>query len=195
MILYLTKQTFERYKLTPPEKMHSPVREITEEVKKREQGNRLLEWGGKILYFDRRKCIQFTNFASKFTVFLIDIKVKDLQDLGDAIFMYLFDFYQGNREMTNLLKRLAEEHPITVIDRLKDKSVIATLNRTQLDFALDGYRFYEFIENNVLQSKKLNRKVNTDYIFGKKVDGKSSPEYFFSGTLFEKLLKEYYGKA
>ena len=43
MILYLTKQTFERFNLTPPELMRSPVKEITEEVKKREQGNRLLE--------------------------------------------------------------------------------------------------------------------------------------------------------
>lgn len=141
MILYLTKQTFERYNLNPSERMSASVRQITEEVKKREQGERILEWGGKIFYFDRRKCIQFCNFASKFTVFLIDFKVKDLQYIGDGIFMYLFDFYKDNREMTRLLKRLADEHPITVIDRLKDKGVIATLNHTQLDFAMDGYRF------------------------------------------------------
>ena len=194
MILYLTKQTFERYNLNPPEQMSAPVRQITEEVKKREQGERILEWGGKIFYFDRRKCIQFCHFASKFTVFLIDFKVKDLQYLGDGIFMYLFDFYKDNREMTRLLKRLADEHPVTVLDRLKDKGVIATLNHTQLDFAMDGCRFYDFIESNVLQSKKINRAVNSDWLFGRKVEGKSEREYYYAGELFERMLKGYYSK-
>lgn len=195
MILYLTKQTFERFNLTPPELMRSPVKEITEEVKKREQGNRLLEWGGKLLYFDRRKCIQFTNFASKFTVFLIDVKVKDLQYLGDGIFQYLIDFYKNNGEMTALIERLAKEHPFVVIDRLKDKSIISTLNRTQLTFAEDGYRFYDFIENNILQSKKINRKLNSDWLFTQKVEDKSEPEYFYSGEKFEELLKGYYAEV
>ena len=109
MILYLTRKTFERYKLDPPENSLFPVKEITAAVKEREQGIGLLEWGGKLFYFDRRKCIQFSNFASKFTVFLFDAKVEKLPFLGEAIFMYLFDFYQGNKEMTKLLKRLADE--------------------------------------------------------------------------------------
>ncbi len=194
MILYLTRKTFERYKLDPPENSLFPVKEITAAVKEREQGIGLLEWGGKLFYFDRRKCIQFSNFASKFTVFLFDAKVEKLPFLGEAIFMYLFDFYQGNKEMTKLLKRLADEHPFAVIDRLKDKKAIATLNRTQLDFALDGYKFYKFIENNVLQTKKINKLVNTDWLFTQRVENQSGPEYFYSGEKFEQLLKEYYAK-
>lgn len=82
-----------------------------------------------------------------------------------------------------------------VIDRLKDKSIISTLNRTQLTFAEDGYRFYDFIENNILQSKKINRKFNSDWLFTQKVEGKSEPEYFYSGEKFEELLKGYYAEV
>lgn len=192
MILYLTKQTFERYKIVPPEKMRSPIKEITAQTLEKEQGNSLLEWGGKLFYFDRRKCIQFTNFASKFTIFLFDFKVGDLQYIGDGIYQYLFDFYKDNAKMKILLRRLANEHPVCVFDRLKNRSVIATLNHTQTDFALDGYRFYDYIENNVLQSKKINRVLNSECLFSEKVEGKSFPNYFYSGEKFESCLREYY---
>ena len=190
MIIYATKQTIERYKIVLPQDMHSPIKEIALVTVQKESGDRLLEWGAKLFYFDRRKCIQVVNFASKLTLFLFDVKVDDLAGVGNAIAQYLLDIYSNNATMTKLLKRFFDDHPVVAFDRLTDRRAIATLNHTQLTFADDGYRFFDFIENNVLQTRKINKKVNFDWIFTEKNDGKT--DCFYSGEKFEQLLKERY---
>lgn len=78
MILYVTKETFERFKLKMPEDMQSkPVALLAQSVIDREAGDRFLEWGGKLFYFDRRKCLQVSHFSSKLTFFLVDIKLAE----------------------------------------------------------------------------------------------------------------------
>lgn len=190
MIIYATKQTIERYKIVLPQDMHSPIKEMALATVQKESGDRLLEWGAKLFYFDRRKCLQVVNFASKLTLFLFDVKVDDLAGVGNAIAQYLLDIYSNNVTMTKLLKRFFDDYPVVAFDRLTDKRAIATLNHTQLTFADDGYRFFEFIENNVLQTRKINKKVNFDWIFTEKIGGKT--DYFYSGEKFEQLLKERY---
>lgn len=91
MIIYATKQTFERYKLKLPKELTPPINQIAETVIENERGNKILEWGAKLFYFDKRKCIQVVNFASKLTLFLVDVKVTDLENwssvkLTDSIF-------------------------------------------------------------------------------------------------------------
>lgn len=193
MIIYVTKETAGRYKLKMPEKMSSPLKEATAAIIAQESGDRMLEWGAKLFYFDRRKCLQVVNFASKLTLFLIDVKVGDIVNIGDAMAGYMFDIYENNPEMTRLLKRFFEETPVVVFSALKDKSIIATLNHTQSDFAFDGYRLYEFIENGILQTRKFNKKINTEWLLTKKVDGKK--EYFYPAEMFEQLLKARYYDA
>lgn len=190
MIIYATKQTIERYKIVLPQDMHSPIKEMALATVQKESGDRLLEWGAKLFYFDRRKCLQVVNFASKLTLFLFDVKVDDLAGVGNAIAQYLLDIYSSNVTMTKLLKRFFDVYPVVAFDRLTDKRAIATLNHTQLTFADDGYRFFDFIENNVLQTRTINKKVNFDWIFTEKKDGKT--DYFYSGEKFEQLLKERY---
>lgn len=170
--------------------MHSPIREMELATEQKENGDRLLEWGAKLFYFDRRKCLQVVNFASKLTLFLFDVKVDDLAGVGNAIAQYLLDIYSNNATMTKLLKRFFDDYPVVAFDRLTDRRTIATLNHTQLTFADDGYRFFDFIDNNVLQTRKINKKVNFDWIFTEKIDGKT--DYFYSGEKFEQLLKERY---
>ncbi len=86
MIIYVTKQTFERYKLKLPEDLKPPMNELAQAVMEKESGDKLCEWGGKLFYFDGRKCIQIVNFASKFTLFLVDVKMKDLLDIGGTFY-------------------------------------------------------------------------------------------------------------
>jgi len=190
MIIYATKQTIERYRIVLPQDMHSPIKEMALATVQKESGDGLLEWGAKLFYFDRRKCLQVVNFTSKLTLFLFDVKVDDLPAVGNAIAQYLLDIYSDNATMTKLLKRFFDDYPVVAFDRLTDKRAIATLNHTQLTFADDGYRFFDFIENNVLQTRKINKKVNFDWIFTEKKDGKT--DYFYSGEKFEQLLKERY---
>lgn len=75
MIIYATKQTVDRYGIKMPENFQDPImRQIVLDVYNCEKKDRLLEWGAKLFYFDRRKCIQICHFASKLTVVLVDIK-------------------------------------------------------------------------------------------------------------------------
>ncbi len=190
MIIYSTKESRERLKLPLVSEMETDLKLLAEEVIEKESGDKLLEWGAKLFYFARRKCLQIVNFASKFTIILVDVKVKDMFDIPNMMAMYLSDVYKNDVRMTKLLKRFFKETPFAVYSALKDKSIIATLNHTQLSYLLDGYRLYGFIENNEFQSRKLNYEINFNWIFSSKVDGRT--DYFVSGEKFAELLKERY---
>lgn len=192
MIIYASKKTFERYKLKLPSELSDLNRLIAEEVIANESGDKIFEWGAKIFYFDRRKCIQLVNLASKFTLFLIDVKVSDKEMIGDMIVHYLFELYKDDREMIDAMDKMFKESRIACFQKLTDKSAIATLNTTQTGFALDGYRFYDFIRNGVLYSMEINYLVNFDWLFTMTIDGKK--EYIYSGVKFREVVLERYGR-
>ena len=190
MIMYVTKETFERYKLKPPEDLKPPLDELARTVIEKEAGDRLCEWGGKLFYFDRRKCIQIVNFASKFTLFLVDVKLSDLPKIGDYIAEYIFDIYSADKEMLSALGRMFEEHRYMCFSKLTDKSIISTLNSTQSRFAEDGYRFYDFISEGILHTKDINRKINCDWLFTMTSNKKT--DYFYACEKFRELVLERY---
>ena len=192
MIMYVTKETFERYKLKPPADLKSPLDELARTVIEKEAGDKLCEWGGKLFYFDRRKCIQIVNFASKFTLFLVDVKLSDLPNIGDYIAEYIFDIYSADKEMLSALERMFEEHRYMCFFKLTDKSIISTLNSTQSRFAEDGYRFYDFISDGILHTKDINRKINCDWLFTMTINKKT--DYFYACEKFRELVLERYGE-
>ncbi len=190
MIIYATKQTFERYKLKYPSELTPPLDTVVQSIIGKESDDELLQWGAKLFYFDKRKCIQLVNFASKFTLFLCDIKVADLENIGDILAGYLLTLYKNDDKMCECLKRLFSQAPVCCFEKLTNKSIISTLNHTQSDFAMDGYLFYDYIENGILRTVEINRRVNFDWIFTKKVEGKT--EYFMPGEKFRELVLSRY---
>lgn len=191
MIIYATKQTVERYGIKMPEEFQEPVmKQIALDVYNREKGDRLLEWGAKLFYFDRRKCIQVCNFASKFTVVLVDIKKSELETAGDLVAGYMLDIYSDDKTMTALLKQHFKMHPLVIFAKLTDKKIISTMNNFQLTYLNDGYRLYDFIDNGILKTRELNRNINTDYVAREKINGET--KYFFPAEKFAELLKDYY---
>lgn len=190
MIVYVTKATAERYKVPLPEGLPSPVKEFVGQLIELERDDSLLEWGAKLFYFDRRKCLVVSNFASKFTLFLADIKMKDFPRINELIEGYLFDIYSDNAEMTRLLNCLFHDHPLMMFSKLQDKGRIAHLNYILGSFADDGDRLYEFIEDGILQTKKFNKICNCEYFVSRRVDGKKT--YVHPAETFEELLKKRY---
>lgn len=188
MILYATKQTVERYKLKLPSELTSPLDGLAKAVIQKESGDNLLEWGVKLFYFDKRKCIQVVNFASKFTLFLIDVKVDDLPEIGNMIAKYLLKLYEDDEIMIKSLEKMFVESPGVCFEKLTDKSAIATLNFTQLRFLDDGYRLYEFIDNGILHTLEVNRLVNFSWLFTMKINEKT--EYIYAGERFRELVTE-----
>lgn len=171
--------------------MTPPTNQIVESLMAKERGNELLEWGGKIFYFDRRKCVQLANFASKFTLFLMDLKVADMNEIGNIVAQYLLELYKEDAEMCGCLERMFSEAPYCTVDRLTNRSIIATLNHTQRSFTWDGYRFYDYMQDNILHTIQINRDVNFDWVFSRKTD--AGTEYFPSGELFRELVTARYG--
>lgn len=169
----------------------SSTRLIAQSVIEKEGGDRLLEWGAKIFYLDKRKCIQVVNFASKFTLFLFDIKVGNIENIGDMIAHYLLKLYSNDLEMTKALKKIFEENHMTCFAKLTDKSVISTLNSTQMRYASDGEYFYEFIRNGVLHSLEINYEVNFKWLLTMTIKGKT--EYFYAGEKFREIVLGRYG--
>ena len=60
----------------------------------------------------------------------------------------------------------------------------------EFEFADDGYRFYEYIDKNILNSKKINREFNCEHLITKKINGKTA--YVYPFEYFRKLLIERY---
>lgn len=174
-----------------PEEFTDPTMgPLARAVYQQEQGDRLLEWGAKLFYFDRRKCVQVCNFASKFTVVLVDFKKADMEYAGNAVAHYMMDIYDQDKEMVALLNRFFRDYPLVCFGRLTDRKTIASLNQFQTRFLEDGYRLYDYIEGNILHTRKLNRDINTDYLMTEKVNGKT--QYFLPAEKFATLLKERY---
>lgn len=193
MIFYATKQTVERYKLPMPEDIHNPVQELTtEKILSNEAGDPMLEWGMKLFYFDRRKCLQLIHFASRMAFFLVDIRIKELHLIGEYLPGYIHDLFYDDKEMGTLIDRWLKEHPIVVYDHLKDRSMIAQLNFTQREFLNDGYTLYEYFKDGILQTRKLNYHYNWSYIpGGKTADG--TRDFRYGAERFRDVLKSYYG--
>ncbi len=192
MIIYVTKQTRERYKIKLPHEQEPPVDSYMRMLIEKEGGDEILEWGCKLFYFDGRKCVQLVNFASKFTVFLCDIKVADMNTLGDRLANYLLEMFKDDTLMYHCIEKMLEESPLFCFDKLANKSIISTLNKNQLDFAFDGYRFYDYIDNGILRTLQINHDVNFDWLVTKEINGKK--EYVFPGELFRKLMIQRYGE-
>lgn len=82
MILYVTKQTIKEFNIPMPNELSTFNNIIANKVISEQTGDKLLEWGLKLFYFDGRKCIQAVNFASKLAIFLFDIKNEEIGDIA-----------------------------------------------------------------------------------------------------------------
>ena len=192
MIFFATKQTIERFKITMPEEMDPAPKAASKKLIQLEQSDPMLEWGFKIFYFDHRKCIQAMNFASKLTIFIFDVKIGDFENVANTIAFYLLDLYHSDKVMEKTLKKFFSEHSLCAYDKLKDRSIISSLNRNQMVFANDGYAFYDYIENGILQTRLINHDVNFQWLVTQTIMGKT--EYVYPGERFKALLLQRYAK-
>lgn len=190
MIYYATKETMQRYKLKTPEQFESEMAPVVQAVVNRERGNRLFEWGCKLFYLDRRKCLQVMHFETKLVIFLFDLKMKELEYVGDAVANYILDIYSGDRDMERALKNYFATSPLACFDRITDRSIISSMNMMQSCWAGDGYRFYDYIKDGILLTVKINRDVN-DMIQSRKVNGKE--EWIVPYELFGETIKKHFG--
>ncbi len=191
MILYATKQTIKELNIPMPDELSTFNNIIANKVIEEQSGDELLEWGLKLFYFDGRKCIQAINFASKLAIFLFDIKNEEIGDIANGIAMYLNEIYSKDLKMKRILKKFYDEYPVCAFSRLVNKSIISSLNHNQTVYTDDGYRFYEYIDKNILKSVEINRDFNWKYLSSKVINGKR--DYIYPAEYFRELLINRYG--
>ena len=190
MILYATKQTIKDLNIPMVDELSQFNRMLAQKIIEEQTNDRLLEWGLKIFYFDDRKCVQAVNYASKLTIFLFDIKEEEIAYIANGIAIYLMDIYRKDKTMTKILEKFFEDYPACTFSKITDRSIIASLNHNQFEFADDGYAFYDYIENGILKSKEINRKINWKFLSTQIINGKK--EYIYPAEYFRELLMDRY---
>lgn len=173
MIYYATKETMQRYKLKTPEEFESPNAPLVQIVKQAEAGDPIYEWGCKLFYFDRRKCLQFMHFETRLVIYLVNVKVKDIDFSANALANYLMDMYDTDEEMCCALEAYFASSPFVIFDRITNRSVISHMNFTLSRWAYDGYLFYDYIVDGVLLTQQINRDVN-ELPVRLRIDGKET---------------------
>lgn len=191
MIFYATRQTLERYKLKTPDEMSENVNPFAKVIIEKEQGDPLYEWGCKLFHFDRRKCIQVIHFKTRMVIFLVDIKMADIEKAPNLVAQYLFSLYENDKRMQKALEKYFASSPIVCFDKITNKSIISKLNHVQSDWAWDGYRFYEYIRDGILHTMEINRDVN-ECPCPIKENGKE--EWYIPYDYFAKTIKEQFDK-
>lgn len=191
MILYATKQTIKELNIPMPNELSVFNNILANKVIEEQSGDELLEWGLKLFHFDGRKCIQAINFASKLAIFLFDIKNEEIGNIANGIAMHLNEIYSKDLKMKKILEKFYDEYPVCAFSRLVNKSIISSLNHNQTVYADDGYRFYEYIDKNILKSVEINRDFNWKYLSSKVINGKR--DYIYPAEYFRKLLINRYG--
>ena len=195
MIIYGTKQTMERYGIPQINEIQDlKQKEKATNIFDAEHGDRMLEWGIKVFYFERRKCLQVCHFASKITFIFLDFKKKEIPALSSLIARCMFALYEDKPDMQKLLNRLWEEHGETCFDKLTDRKVISTMNYFQSAYIEFSGLLYNWIdEAGAIDMIKINKIINEDHIVSEKINGKT--DYYCPIKKFEELLTEYYADA
>ena len=131
-------------------------------------------------------------YATKQTIEEFDIKNDEIQWIANGIAIYLKEIYSKDLEMQKLLDKFFKDYPACVFSKLTNRSIIASLNHNQSIYTDDGYRFYEYIQDNVLNSKKINKDFNWKNLTTVRVSKKKDYEY--PAEIFRRLLIDRYEK-
>lgn len=187
MILNCTQKTKERFRIKYKEEFEDKfAAKIVERIIDKEKNDDFLNWGLKYFSFDRRKCIQVVHFKTKLNIYLFDIKVSDIENIGGIIASYILELYSDDELMVKLLHKYFNETSFCVFSKLTNKSVIASLNSNEAHFMANGYRFYDYIENNILKTIEINNDANWDNLVT------INKEYIIPAVIFKKELIERY---
>ncbi len=83
----------ELYDLKIPEHFETEMKLIALKVKEAELGKSIFQWGCKSFYFDRRKCVLISHFATKFSIFIVDVKKDDIVNMPNTAAHYILEYY------------------------------------------------------------------------------------------------------
>ena len=192
MIIYSTKETIKQFDIKMSQTLPSPKNEAAQAIIDRAGGDDLLKWSAKYFEFDGRKCMQIMNMASMFTLFLMDVGKVELHYIGNMMANYMHDIYKDDAEMLSSIEKMFECHNGICHTALNDTNVLMMMTQIQLKFALNGRRFYDYVENGVLKTSEINNTFNRQWPVRVSVDDKD--EEFVPADKFRELMVARFGE-
>lgn len=160
MIIYATKETVRRLNLPLIDAAAKQLTAAQMDALSRERGSGLFEWGCKVFDCCGMECVQITHSASRLTIMHFDTNAKDARaTIPMALQDYLFDIYGDDCAMRRALNRYFMSASIVVFDLIHDRRLIGALNQVELEWDLGEVPLSEYVEGNVLQTRKINRDI------------------------------------
>ena len=146
MIIYATAKTRERFGLGDIfEDPNADEQLLAAATADRE--NELQQWGAKLFYFERRKCLLLCNVATKFSVALADLRKSEIDDIGDQLATITMNLYRNDPEMLQALTRMFGESPRPTFAKLTEKRTISQLNQIEGGYLSSGRMFWKHIDD------------------------------------------------
>ena len=161
MNYYYTKLTATRYGLELDD---------TPQTSNQENMN-LFSWGVKIVYIQGKKSLQVLHYASKFTVLMFNISKRDMASFDGLFKSYLDMIFLEDPLMRNALKNYFEEADMGYDYPLKDKSIIARLNKNQTNYFDDMDWIFNFVQDDMLYFDDLCLNLNQHNLTRETIDG------------------------
>ena len=186
MIIYSTKETIKQFNIKMSQSLPYPKNEAAQAIIDREGSDDLLKWSAKYFEFDGKKCMQIMNMASMFTLFLMDVGKVELHYIGNMMANYMHDIYENDAEMLSAIEKMFEKTGGVCHTALNDTNVLMMMTQIQLKFALNGRRFYDYVENGVLKTAEINKTFNRGWPVRISVDGVD--EEFVPADKFRELM-------
>lgn len=192
MIIYSTKETIKQFDIKMSLSLPYPKNEAAQAIFDREGSDELLKWSAKYFEFDGKKCMQIMNMASMFTLFLMDVGKVELHYIGNMMANYMHEIYKNDTEMLSAIEKMFEKTGGICHTDLNDTNVLMMMTQTQLKFALNGRRFYDFVEDGVLKTSEINKTFNRGWPVRVTVDDKA--EEFVPADKFRELMVQRFGE-
>lgn len=192
MIIYPTSRTLEHYEIKLYNELSSSALPQAKMIFERDSGDALREWGLSLFDFLGRNCLVVMNYASKFALFLFDVKVNDMQSFGNIIAYYMLELYAGDKEMTNSLLRMFEQDHMLIFAPIRNRTLTVQLNAKIKELHSKRRLFCEYIDcNRKLHTRHINYEINFAQPGKYNINGEEA--FLKPGLYFRKRIVERYG--
>lgn len=99
-------------------------------------------------------------FETKLVILRFNLKTKELKHTSHQATNCLMDIYSCDAQMRKALEKYFAASPMECFDRIANRGAIASMNAIQTRWAWDGDRLYDWVQNGILHTLRINREVN-----------------------------------
>jgi len=191
MIFHITQGLIDKFDIKTVAYLPDEERRPAESYLKLKRWDPLTAWGIKGFNFRGVSCFQMLNFASKLAFFAFNVDEGTPEMFGRIMWEYLGEIYRDDAQMRFALNKYFTENRYTIFTPLKDKPATASLQANERMFTNEE-KMSTYIQDGVVQTKKLNLEYNKGYLVARVVGGKT--EFIIPADRFKDIVMTRFGK-